>query len=100
MQRKILVNELRNAYFQSIGKRAFTSLPEGAATLVAEEQPLLASLMASVHATDLFYMRPKETLPLGAGAFNDEKGIGKAYRIGWEDALRGFTPYDWRMFDL
>ena len=100
MQRKILVNEVRNTYFQSMSKRAFAGLPEAAAALVAEEQPLLASLMASVHATDLFYMRPKETLPLGAGAFNDEKGIGKAYRIGWEDALRGFTPYDWRMFDL
>jgi hypothetical protein len=45
-------------------------------------------------------MRPKETLPLGAGAFDDEEGIGKAYRIGWYDAFRGFTAYDWKTFDV
>jgi hypothetical protein len=32
--------------------------------------------------------------------FHDEQSIGAAYRIGWEDAARGFTPYDWQTFEL
>jgi predicted acylesterase/phospholipase RssA len=100
MQRKILVNEIRNVYFQSMAKRELSRPPNANPTLIGEQQSLLASILASIPATNLFYMRPKATLPLGAGAFNDEKGIGEAYRIGWEDAFLGFTAYDWKTFDL
>ncbi len=99
MQRKILATDMRSVYFQSVAKRAFARMPPARAILGGEHQQLLDAFMASSLATDLFFMRPKDTLPLGAGAFEDEKGIGEAYRIGWEDALVGFTPYDWKTFD-
>ncbi|MGC1381871.1 MAG: hypothetical protein WA814_12715 [Candidatus Baltobacteraceae bacterium] len=38
--------------------------------------------------------------PLSVVAFDDETAVGKAYRTGWEDAGRGFTPYDWTAFAL
>lgn len=99
MQRKILVTDMRTVYFQSVAKRAFAHLPDMSA-MPSEHERLVASFMAASVATDLFFMRPKETLPLGAGAFDDQKGIGEAYRIGWDDAFRGFTPYDWETFDV
>ena len=37
---------------------------------------------------------------MGVVGFSDEEGIGKAYRIGWEDTGRGFTRYDWKTFQL
>jgi hypothetical protein len=83
MQRKILVREIRNVYFRSIAKREFFRSSNANPTPIGEQRSLLASILASIPATNLFYMRPKATLPLGAGAFNDEKGIGEAYRIGW-----------------
>ena len=43
----------------------------------------------------------QDVLPLSVAGFNDEVGIGKAYRIGWEDAtMRGFKDYDWQTFQL
>jgi hypothetical protein len=57
--------------------------------------------MRAVPATDLRYIRPDTTLPLGVVGFGDQVGIGKAYRIGWEDvAQRDFKAYDWRTFQL
>jgi predicted acylesterase/phospholipase RssA len=100
MQRKILATDMRNVYFQSVAKNAFARVTDRRAMPNAEHERELASFMASSVATDLFFMRPKETLPLGAGAFDDEEGIGKAYRIGWYDAFRGFTAYDWKTFDV
>lgn len=100
MQRKILVTDMRNVYFQSVAKHALARISDGGVLPNAKQQRELESFMATSVATDLFFMRPKDTLPLGAAAFDDEKGIGAAYRIGWYDAFRGFTPYDWETFDV
>ena len=100
MQRKILENEMRNAYFQSVGKSAFTRLAPQEIARATQGSPLLAKLMETIPVTDLRYIRPEKVLPLGVGGFNDWLGIGKAYRIGWEDMGRGFTPYDWETFAL
>jgi predicted acylesterase/phospholipase RssA len=99
MQRKILTNDMRSVYFQSLAKHAFTQLSPSAMRNLTQEEPMFRTLFDSLPATDLRYVRPKSTLPVGTGAFSDEEGIGKAYRIGWEDAQAGFTPYDWRTFD-
>jgi hypothetical protein len=57
--------------------------------------------MQSVPETDLRYIRPEKTLPLTVVGFNDEIGIGKAYRQGWEDVgSRGFLTYDWQTFEV
>jgi predicted acylesterase/phospholipase RssA len=100
MQRKILETDMRNAFFQSMGSRAFADLAPGEASREARSNPTLAKLMQAVPETKLQYIRPKEVLPLKVSGFNDETGIGKAYRIGWEDATRGFTPYDWTTFQV
>jgi predicted acylesterase/phospholipase RssA len=100
MQRKILETEMRNAFFQSMGKRAFADLTPQEALNEARKNPTLVKLMEAVPDTKLQYIRPKAVLPLSVVGFNDEVGIGKAYAIGWEDATRGFTPYDWTTFQV
>jgi predicted acylesterase/phospholipase RssA len=101
MQRKILEVEMRNTYFQSISKRALTSLTPKELGRTAAALGPTAEFMQSVVETSLRYIRPQNVLPLSVAGFNDEVGIGKAYRIGWEDAtLRGFKDYDWQTFQL
>ncbi len=100
MQRKILETEMRNAYFQSVGKRAFTRLTQQEAAHATLGNPTLAKLMHTVPVTELRFIRPETELPLGVAGFDDEVGIGKAYQTGWEDVGRGFTPYDWETFEL
>ncbi|HEY1653724.1 MAG TPA: patatin-like phospholipase family protein [Candidatus Tumulicola sp.] len=99
MQRKILEVEMRSTYFQSIGKRAYAGRARQT-SLTSDEDALLDTFMKTVISTELRYIRPKKTLPVTVVGFNDEVGIGKAYRIGWEDASRDFTKYDWRTFEL
>ncbi|MGA8533498.1 MAG: patatin-like phospholipase family protein [Candidatus Tumulicola sp.] len=100
MQRKILETEMRNVFSQSMGKRAFDRLTRAEITRATQGNELLAEHMQAVSVTDLRYIRPENVLPVAVGGFNDEVGIGKAYRVGWEDAARGFTPYDWSTFEL
>lgn len=101
MQRKILEVEMRNTYFQSLGKRAITTLPPGQLALTTQAMGRSAELMRVLPETSLRYIRPANVLPLSVAGFNDEVGIGKAYRTGWEDATsRGFSPYDWQTFQL
>ena len=61
---------------------------------------LLEKFVRALPVTDLRYIRPAETLPVTVAGFQDEEGIGKAYRIGWLDVQRGFTAYDWSTFEL
>jgi predicted acylesterase/phospholipase RssA len=100
MQRKILESEMRNAYFQSLGKRAFTSLEPSQIARAAQSNPVFAKVMQTIPVTELRYARPEKVLPVSVVGFNDGAGIDEAYRIGWEDAARGFTPYDWETFGL
>jgi predicted acylesterase/phospholipase RssA len=99
MQQKILSGDMRSVYFQSVAKRSFARLPNSDIAIATEGEPELAAFIRSLPATDLTYMRPKQKLPVGGAAFDDEDGIGKAYRIGWNDAIAGFTPYDWKTFE-
>ncbi|HLX25475.1 MAG TPA: patatin-like phospholipase family protein [Candidatus Cybelea sp.] len=100
MQRKILETEMRNAYFQSVGKRTFAGLAPREMARAEHENPSLAKLMQTLPITQLRYVRPAKVLPLGVVAFDDEASIYEAYRIGWEDGASGFTAYDWETFEL
>ena len=101
MQRKIIEVEMRNAYFQSVGKRALEGLSPSELSRATQNSAMLTTLMHSVAVTEMRYIRPEKTLPLGVVGFNDEVGIGKAYRQGWEDVgSLGFADYDWRTFQL
>jgi predicted acylesterase/phospholipase RssA len=57
-------------------------------------------MRTAVAQTALRYIRPQKALPLTVIGFDDEAGIGKAYRIGWEDLARGFSAYDWKTFEV
>ena len=101
MQRKILEVEMRNTYFQSLGKHAFTTLTSEQIESTSRRMGAAAAYMRSLPETTLRYIRPAQTLPVGVAGFNDEVGIGKAYRVGWLDAFGiGFKPYDWQTFQL
>lgn len=101
MQRKILEVEMRNTYFQSLGKRALTTLSPAEFDRATQTMGRSGELMQSLPETTLRYIRPEKVLPLGVASFEDQVGIGKAYRIGWEDVtLRGFANYDWQTFQL
>jgi predicted acylesterase/phospholipase RssA len=99
MQQKILATDMRNVYFQSVAKRAFTRLPNSDVAIATQGEPELAKYVESLPVTALAYIRPKEKLPVGGAAFDDQEGIGKAYRLGWNDAIAGFTSYDWKTFE-
>jgi predicted acylesterase/phospholipase RssA len=100
MQRKIVETEMRSAYFQSVERNTLSRLtPDEIARATNGNAPLVQFLDAAP-ATTLRYIRPKETLPVGVVDFDDEVGIGRAYRQGWEDISRGFTVYDWKTFEV
>jgi predicted acylesterase/phospholipase RssA len=100
MQRKILEVEMRNTYFQSLGKRSLERIPSQLLqTVVGKESPL-NGFLRGVPATDLRFIRPQAVLDVSVVGFDDEVGIGKSFRTGWEDVGRGFSPYDWQTFAL
>ncbi len=99
MQQKILSSDMRSVYFQSVAKRSLARLSNSDVAIATEGTPELAAYVRSVPATELTYIRPKKKLPVGGAAFDDEQGIGACYRIGWNDAIDGFTPYDWKTFE-
>jgi predicted acylesterase/phospholipase RssA len=99
MQQKILAADMRSVYFQAVTKRVLDRLSNSSFTIATEGHPQLAQYVESLPATELAYMRPKDKLPVGGADFDDWEGIGKAYRIGWIDATKGFTPYDWKTFE-
>ncbi|HLY02919.1 MAG TPA: patatin-like phospholipase family protein [Candidatus Cybelea sp.] len=100
MQRKILETEMHNVYFQSLARRAISRLTKDEFARAAEGNELLARFVHTLPVTDLRYIRPEAILPVSVAGFGDEEGIGKAYRAGWLDVARGFTPYDWSTFEL
>lgn len=100
MQRKILESEMRNAYFQSAEERAFARLAPRDVAKATQDNPELAKLLQTSPETDMRYIRPEKELPVSVTGFEDSLGIDQAYRLGWEDAGRGFKPYDWETFEL
>lgn len=100
MQRKLIEVEMRTAYFQSIGRRALERLSAEELGRVTRGNKLLTHYVESVPHTELRYLRPTKTLPVGVAGFDDGAGIGEAYRAGWQDVAAGFTPYDWETFVL
>jgi predicted acylesterase/phospholipase RssA len=76
MQQKILEIDMRTVHYQSE----------------------LAKCQNIYTPTKLSYIRPKATLPISSEDFDNEEGIGKAYQIGWNDAIAGLTPYDFTTY--
>ncbi|MGB6984540.1 MAG: patatin-like phospholipase family protein [Candidatus Aquilonibacter sp.] len=83
MQRRILEADMRAAYLETFGKRA-----------MGESNSAQESLLASVlYESDIYQMQPQDELPVGVVGFDDRDNIYKTFKIGFEDAARGFTAY-------
>jgi predicted acylesterase/phospholipase RssA len=83
MQRRILEADLRAAYLETFGKRAIQSVNAAQARLFA----------AALYDSDIYQMQPEDELPVGVVGFDDRDNIYKTFKIGFEDARRGFVPY-------
>lgn len=83
MQRRILEADMRAAYLESLGKRAIGELN-------SPQESLLASVL---YESDIFRMQPQDELPVGVVGFDDRENIYTTFKIGFEDAHRGFFAY-------
>jgi predicted acylesterase/phospholipase RssA len=83
MQRRILEADMRAAYLESFSKRA---IGEGG----SPQETLLAGVLFE---SDIYQMQPQDELPVGVVGFDDRENIYKTFKIGFEDARRGFSPY-------
>jgi predicted acylesterase/phospholipase RssA len=83
MQRRILVADLRAAYLETLGKRSILS---------ADTVPARA-LAAALYDSDIYQIQPLDELPVGVIGFDDRDNIYKTFKLGFEDARRGFVPY-------
>ena len=100
MQRKIFEVEMRNVYFQSLAKRAFSRLRGDQVAIATSGSDMLGKFMQVLPVTDLRYIRPEKVLAVPVAGFDDQKGINEAFSTGWTDLGRGFVPYDWLTFEL
>ena len=100
MQRKIFEVEMRNVYFQSLAKRAFSRLRGDQVAIATSGSDMLGKFMQVLPVTDLRYIRPEKVLAVPVAGFDDQKGINDAFSTGWTDLGRGFVPYDWLTFEL
>jgi predicted acylesterase/phospholipase RssA len=100
MQRQILETEMRDVYFESLGKRATLRLGPAEAQRFERDSPALRTLVHDVPASDLAYLRPKDMLPVDFGSFDRQDEIDAAVAIGDADSAAGFTPYMERGFRL
>ncbi|HTX57334.1 MAG TPA: patatin-like phospholipase family protein [Candidatus Acidoferrales bacterium] len=45
------------------------------------------------HDVDIYQMQPQDELPVGVVGFDDRENLYKTFEIGFEDAARGFKPF-------
>ncbi len=83
MQRRILEADMRAAYLETVSKRA-----------IGEHNSVEEALLASIlYDSEIYQMQPQDELPVGVVGFDDRDNIYKTFKIGFEDARRGFAPY-------
>lgn len=83
MQRRILEADLRAAYLETFGKRAIENVNAPQARVFA----------STLYDSDIYQVQPQDELPVGVVGFDDRENIYKTFKIGFEDARRGFVPY-------
>jgi predicted acylesterase/phospholipase RssA len=83
MQRRILEADLRAAYLETFGKRSIEGVNAPQARLFA----------TALYDSDIYQIQPQDELPVGVVGFDDRENIYKTFKIGFEDARRGFVPY-------
>lgn len=95
MQRRLLENDIRAAFLQSIGERQIAHIARATAgsTLSSSDVAALESFVKDSGDTHISYIRPREVLPLSVGSFHDGAHIAEAMELGANAARGGFTPY-------
>jgi hypothetical protein len=68
---------------ETLGKRSI----ESANTIPAR------ALAAALYDSDIYQIQPLDELPVGVIGFDDRENIYKTFKLGFEDARRGFVPY-------
>ena len=100
MQREILEGAMRDAYFQSLGRREFASRAPSATAHTTADLGILQTFLRDMPAVKLAYMRPETNLPSDFMAFDRQTLIDETFAIGEKDAERAFTPYDLKTFHV
>jgi predicted acylesterase/phospholipase RssA len=98
MQRKILETEMRDVYFESLGKRAATRLGSGVTNEIENGSSALTTFYHDLPASDLAYIRPKRELTAGFGSFDEQDKLDSTFALGDADSEHGFAPYAWDHF--
>lgn len=97
MQRRLMENSLRSAYFESFALRALRQLPPdfnaGTAAQAGIGLSDLRAIEDSLTETALYVMRPERTLPAKLFGFDDAPAIGATYRLGEAAGQAGFVRY-------
>ena len=75
-----MVGEILHA---TLGKRAIHTA----------NTPQTRALASALYDSDIFQIQPMDELPVGVVGFDDRDNIYKTFKIGFEDARRGFVPY-------
>ena len=84
-QARIIAASLRAAYLETRGKRLFQS---------AATTPDQLLFLDGILDVDLSILRPGAELPVQVVEFDRQDKIDAAYRQGYEDVARGWTPYE------
>ncbi len=98
MQRMTLESQMRDFYFQSLGRRAIGKLPSGVTTQLEDSSPILETFLHDLPAVDLAYMRPTAILPADFSSFDEQPKLDATFAVGAADGQRPFTAYEYRHF--
>jgi predicted acylesterase/phospholipase RssA len=83
MQRRILEADLRAAYLETYEKRSLERAISGRG----------GAFTSAFYDSDIYQLQPQDELPVGVVGFDDPENLYKTFKIGFEDARRGFVPY-------
>lgn len=95
MQRRLLENDIRSAFVQSLSKTRAREITEIAVQtgMPAADVDGLRLYFSQSRDVELSYIRPREILPVGVGAFSDDVHIKEAMQLGEEAGATGFSRY-------
>ena len=94
MQRMMLESEMRDVYFQSLGKRSLVDLGPRVMSELERSSPEMHPFLRDLPIVKLAYMRPKSSLPAGFASFDEQPKIDASFAIGVADGANPFAAYD------
>jgi predicted acylesterase/phospholipase RssA len=98
MQRRILEADLRAAYLETYGKRTIDQVrarAQGFALASRTDTTPIDRLTAALYDTDIYQLQPASALPVAVVGFDDRENIYKTFKMGFADAAKGFSAYEY-----